>query len=80
MIMFTFQSTLKPPCNVRQIQMTGSRQGTLNLQSERITCKFAISNIQGVHTLSKSVFPFYGHVFLFILSVPLSVSLETLLH
>lgn len=56
---FTFQRTHKPRCDMLQIQMIGCRQGTLNLQSERITCKFAISNIQFVHMFSKSVFPLY---------------------
>ena len=59
MAMFTFQITRKAPCSVLQVQMIGSHQGTLNLKSERITCKFATSNISFVHMFSKAVFPFF---------------------
>lgn len=46
MAMFTFQLTHKPSCNVLQIQMTGSCEETLNLQSD----------IRFLHMFSKSVF------------------------
>lgn len=46
MAMFTFQLTRKPSRNVLQIQMTGSCEETLNLQSD----------IQFAHMFSKSVF------------------------
>lgn len=55
--MFTFQTTHKNPLNA--LQMIGSRQGTLNLMSYRIACKFASSNIQFVHMFSKSFISFY---------------------
>lgn len=75
--MFTFQRTHMPPCNVLQIQMTGSPWGTLNLQSGRLTCKFGISNIQFVHMLSKSAFLFYFSFSVYFLSPFLSLCSTT---